>query len=113
MSTNNRMKAARAVPNEPREELLTADEVAVLLKVTVRTVERWQQDGVLPFLRLGHAVRFHWPAVVQHLTANFTVVRAGLAPVSDHGSRGLSPHQTNATPCGGPPARPITKGGRP
>jgi excisionase family DNA binding protein len=103
------MKAARAVRNEPREELLTPDEVAVLLKVTVRTVERWQQEGLLPFLRLGHAVRFHWPAVVEHLTANFTVVRG--VPVA--APLATKPSIQTPTPCGGPPARTITKGGRP
>ena len=45
------------------------------LKVAVRTVERWQQDGTLPFLQLGQTVRFYWPAVVNHLIANFTICR--------------------------------------
>jgi excisionase family DNA binding protein len=79
-ATGNQYRAAapfRArVEFAPTDELLTPDEVAVLLKVTVRTVERWQQEGVLPFLRLGHAVRFYWPAVVEHLISNFTVCRS-------------------------------------
>ena len=58
-----------------REELLTQEEVATKLKVAVRTVERWQQDGTLPFLQLGNAVRFYWPAVVSHLITNFTICR--------------------------------------
>jgi excisionase family DNA binding protein len=58
-----------------QEELLTQEEVAALLQVTVRTVERWQQEGVLPHLRLGHTVRFYWPAVVNHLLTHFTVCR--------------------------------------
>ena len=49
--------------------------MAVQLKVAVRTVIRWQQDGTLPFLQLGNTVRFYWPAVVNHLIANFTVCR--------------------------------------
>ena len=57
------------------EELLTAEEVAALLRVTLRTVERWQQEGVLPYLRMGHAIRFHWPTVVSHLLAHFTVCK--------------------------------------
>ena len=56
-----------------RDELLLQVEVAFLLKTTVRTVVRWQQDGVLPFVRMGHAVRFYWPAVLEHLIANYTV----------------------------------------
>jgi len=64
-----------------REELLTQEEIAALLRVTVRTVERWQQEGVLPYLRMGHAIRFHWPAVLNHLIANFTLCKGRmLAP---------------------------------
>jgi len=70
MKGNGQMKRAGEQP-----ELLTQEEVAALLKVTVRTVERWQHEGVLPYLRMGHAIRFHWPSVVQHLIANFAVCR--------------------------------------
>ena len=56
--------------------LLTQEEVAARLKVTVRTVVRLQHDGVVPFILLGKAVRFYWPAVISHLNANFTVVRS-------------------------------------
>lgn len=73
------VKPGRHGASGPREELLTTEEVAALLKVTVRTVERWQQDGVLPYLRMGHAIRFYWPAVLDHLIANFTVCRLGKA----------------------------------
>ena len=53
--------------------LLTPEELAARLQINVRTVERWQSEGILPFLRLGSKVRFHWPTVVTHLTTNFTV----------------------------------------
>jgi len=56
-------------------ELLTQEEVAARLKVTVRTVARLQHDGVIPFILLGKSVRFFWPTVVSHLNANFTVCR--------------------------------------
>jgi excisionase family DNA binding protein len=59
----------------PNDDLLTQDEVAARLKVTVRTVARLQSDGVVPFILLGKSVRFYWPAVVSHLNANFTVCR--------------------------------------
>jgi hypothetical protein len=59
------------------DDLLTQDDIGARLKVTVRTVVRLQNDGVLPFILLGKAVRFYWPAVISHLIANFTVVRAG------------------------------------
>jgi excisionase family DNA binding protein len=56
-------------------ELLTQDEIAARLKVTVRTVIRLQHDGVLPVIDLGKAVRFYWPAVISHLISNCTVCR--------------------------------------
>ena len=77
---------------EQREVLLTQDEVAARLKVTVRTVIRLQHDGVLPVIELGKAVRFYWPAVISHLVSNFTVCRC-------------VPH--------GPSARSTNKGGQP
>jgi hypothetical protein len=64
-----------------------------LLQVTPRTVERWQQEGVLVYLRMGHVIRFYWPAVLEHLIANFAVCRGlqtgsgqGVAPRSDQSS---------------------------
>ena len=44
--------------HEPTTDLLTQEEAAAKLKVTVRTVVRLQHDGVLPFIFLGKAVRF-------------------------------------------------------
>ena len=63
---------------EGQDDLLTQDEVAARLKVTVRTVIRLQHDGVLPVITLGKAVRFYWPAVISHLITNFTVTRQTL-----------------------------------
>lgn len=83
--------------DEQHGVLLTQDEVAARLKVTVRTVVRLQHDGVLPFIALGKAVRFFWPAVISHLTTHFTVCRVA-APLA-------TIHQTTA-PAG-------NKGGRP
>ena len=82
----------------PNDDLLTQEEIAARLKVTVRTVARLQHDGVVPFILLGKAVRFNWPAVVSHLNANFTVCRC--VPVA-------------ALRASGPPVPPTTKRGRP
>lgn len=40
------------------EELLTRDQVADLLKVSRRTLERWEADGTLPARRIGRLVRY-------------------------------------------------------
>jgi excisionase family DNA binding protein len=52
-------------------------ELAEHLKITVRTVENWQKRGVLPFIKVGKIVLFHWPDVVEHLRSNFRVCRSG------------------------------------
>lgn len=54
------------------DELLTQREVAEMLKVAVRTLERWRQDGSgPPFVRVGpRAIRYRRTAVEQWLEAN-------------------------------------------
>ena len=80
-----RTSAGQATPRpmgEGLDALLTQDEVAARLKVTVRTVIRLQHDGVVPVIELGKAVRFYWPAVIAHLVSNFTVCRVAAPPAS-------------------------------
>ena len=62
--------------------MLNKRELAVQLKMTVRTVENWQRRGILPFVKVGKVVLFHWPDVVAHLKSNFRVCRRN-APVSN------------------------------
>ncbi len=38
--------------------LVTAEEVAALLKVSPKSIYRWAQDGILPAFREGRLVRF-------------------------------------------------------
>ena len=85
--------------NDQRDDLLTQEEIAARLKVTVRTVARLQHDGVVPFILLGKAVRFNWPTVVSHLNANFTVCR--------------SLRSATTPPAIRPPVSTANKGGRP
>lgn len=55
----------------PSAELLTAAEVASLLRVTSPTIYRWADDGTLPSVRVGGVVRFRRADI-----------EAALAPVS-------------------------------
>lgn len=59
--------------------MLTKEELAPRMKVSVRTIEQWQHDGDLPFIKLGQVVLFYWPDVVCHLRENFTVRRGEVA----------------------------------
>jgi excisionase family DNA binding protein len=38
--------------------LLTVKEVAARLKVSTRTVQRWQEEGTIAFIKLPQGVRF-------------------------------------------------------
>ena len=91
------MNATPPVPfANSADEMLTKDEVAARLKVSVRTIEQWQHDGCLPFLKLGQVILFHWPSVVKHLIEKFTVCKFAEstphpAPLPDRGGEGIKP----------------------
>ena len=71
---------------EGQDEMLTKRELAARLKVNVRTIERWQHQGHLPYLKVTTVILFHWPTVVKHLTENFEVAARGVVkPVADAG----------------------------
>jgi len=45
--------------------------MAQRLHRSTRTVEKWMRSGRLPYLKIGHAVMFHWASVVKHLNENY------------------------------------------
>jgi excisionase family DNA binding protein len=49
------MEARTALLSSP---LVTAEEVATLLKVSPKSIYRWAKDGILPAFREGRLVRF-------------------------------------------------------
>jgi excisionase family DNA binding protein len=64
-----------------RDEFVTKKELAKRLSMTVRTVENWQRNGVLPFIKARKIVLFHWPDVVAHLQANHRVCRRAMPAI--------------------------------
>lgn len=58
-------------PNVPltRDEVMTAREVADLLKMPVSTIYELARRGELPARRLGRTWRFLWPRLEQLLAA--------------------------------------------
>jgi excisionase family DNA binding protein len=60
------------------DEMLTKRELAVRLRIGVRTVERWQRRGILCYVKVGKVVLFHWGDVVAHLKGNYLVSRRSL-----------------------------------
>src|SRR5689334_3253182 len=65
------------VPEKPSDQMLNKKELSARLKVTVRTVENWQAEGLLPYIKISTVVLFHWPDVLEHLKTNFRVCRRG------------------------------------
>ena len=47
------------IKNEPIPTLITPDDVAKHLQVSLGTVYRWVRNGSIPHLRLGHTIRFN------------------------------------------------------
>ncbi|HCJ52620.1 MAG TPA: hypothetical protein DIS62_02480 [Candidatus Kerfeldbacteria bacterium] len=48
----------KTTDSSPNIELLTIAEVAEALKISESTVRRWQQQRLIPFLKIGGSVRF-------------------------------------------------------
>ena len=58
--------------------LLTREELAEVLKISVRTVDAMVGAGEIPHLRMrGNLVRFYLPDVVRHLTATALTRKRG------------------------------------
>lgn len=68
---------SRASTESKGDEMLTKKELMARLKVSARTIEQWQHDGHIPFLKVGSVVLFHWPAVVKQLAEKFQVNGTG------------------------------------
>ncbi|MHC1769884.1 MAG: helix-turn-helix domain-containing protein [Verrucomicrobiia bacterium] len=58
-------------PRKPpaEQEYLTKQEIAERLRKTTRTIDFWMKKGLLPYIKLGHSILFHWPSVVNSLSA--------------------------------------------
>jgi excisionase family DNA binding protein len=78
------LKAESRGPKGERQEaaaegrLLTREELAVVLKVSLSTVDRMLADGEMPHIRLrGSLVRFYLPDVVRQLVATALTRKRG------------------------------------
>lgn len=76
---------ATALEGEP---FITKGEVARRLRKPVRTVEDWMQRRVIPFYKLGQAVRFRWSEIQAHFAACYRV--AAEEPAGGPGAEGTN-----------------------
>jgi len=56
-----------------QEPLIAKDELARRLCKTARTVDKWMQNGYLPYIKIGRTVLFRWSTVLLHLENRFRV----------------------------------------
>lgn len=64
-----------AAPTSGDEPFISKHEVARRLNIGVRTVERWQQRGLIPYIKCGRFIYFNWSAIVAHLDSSSRVCR--------------------------------------
>jgi len=50
-------------------------EVARRLNKTLRTVDNWMQQGILPYYKIGRSVEFKWSEIEVHLAQTCRVTR--------------------------------------
>ena len=71
--------AAQAANAGPSQEcLINKVELARRVGRKVRTVDHWMAKGLIPYLKIGHAVLFKWSDVEAHLQQSFRVCRRNL-----------------------------------
>ena len=51
------------------EPLITKQELAPRLRLSLRSVDNWMKAGRIPFLKCGKAVRFRYSAVLEKLNS--------------------------------------------
>ncbi len=71
---------------QPNEQTSTNDDRALLkrrqlaraINVSTRTIDNWQRQKRIPYLRItNRCVRFHLPSVVAALRKQFEILEAG------------------------------------
>ncbi len=60
------------------DHFLTKRELAALAKVSGRTVENWQRDRLLPYIKIGNVVRYERSDVLEHFRKNFRINTRGV-----------------------------------
>ena len=57
---------------DPNDEVMTVEEVADLLHVTIVTVRRWQESRGLPAAKIGSTTRYRRSAILEWVAAHET-----------------------------------------
>ena len=73
--TKSITKSAEPVPLEAEsaDGLLTKNQVALRVGVSIRTIESWMAKKLIPYIKIRKTVRFNWPDVERALKRGFGV----------------------------------------
>ena len=60
----------RTITELQNDDFLNQEELAKLLKKSVRTLQNWRKSGILPSKRMGNSIFFHWGTVKKALMSD-------------------------------------------
>jgi excisionase family DNA binding protein len=63
----------REKPSADGEPFITKEEVARRMRKPVRGIEEWMRRGIVPFYKVGQAVRFRWSEVQAQFARRYRV----------------------------------------
>lgn len=63
----NDMKNSERIAPLTNDVYITKEEVARRMCVTPHTIQVWRHKKKLPYVKIGHTVRFHWGDVREYL----------------------------------------------
>jgi predicted DNA-binding transcriptional regulator AlpA len=76
MAETTQATTAGQTPAAP-ETFIGKKVVAKRLNKTVRTVDNWMAQGLLPYYKIGHSVSFKWSEIETALARTCRVSRCG------------------------------------
>jgi len=67
-------ESSRHLVIESEPDLMTKQDVAKFLKISVRSVDNWMRSGFLPHYRVGRVVRFRQKDIVARLDERYRLI---------------------------------------
>ena len=60
----------RTITELQNDDFLNQEELAKLLRKSVRTLQNWRKSGILPSKKMGNSIFFHWGTVKEALMSD-------------------------------------------
>jgi excisionase family DNA binding protein len=65
--------SCRAEAGSPVKALINRSQVAAATGVSLRTIDQWRENGIIPFLKIGGVIRFDLDQVMAALRERYEV----------------------------------------